>query len=398
LSPFDLFDPVNHTWAWQQALTQPVSEPLAALLNHLLQNALNQRFQSATEVMQAMPNSARGITGLGTMPNPVYTSAIDWECEAVLSGHGGSVNAVAISSDGRWFASGSDDRSIRLWELATGKLIATLTGHSHAIKSLAFLRKDLKPSQDLLVSASQDKALRLWDASTQQCLQTFTGHTQMVTTVCEYPNLDGLMVSGSWDKTVRLWNGQTKQALCILTQHRLAVTAIATHSSKPSEQFLSWIATASCDRTAHLHSLHQDEVGYSAQRQHILADHTGAVLAVAFAPDGSIVATGSDDRTIKLWEVASGKLLQTLSGHSWSVVALAFTPDGQTLVSGSWDSTVKLWPMAGLRAIPEPITLAGHTDSVNAIAISADGQTIISASRDNTLRIWQQVSSNPLPN
>lgn len=390
LSPFDLFDPVNNTWAWQEALAQPASETLATLLNGLLQDALDQRFQSAAEVMQAMPNSARGVTTLGTMPNPIYTAA-DWECRAVLTGHKGSVNAVAISSTNRWLASGGDDKTIRLWELTIGKPIATLTGHSHSVKSLAFFTNTAKADHDFLVSASQDKTLRLWNASTHQCVQTFTGHTQIVTAVVPaYFEPEGLLVSASWDKTVRLWHRQTGQMLSILAQHRLAITAIATNFATTPDQSLGWIASASCDRTVHLHTLHSGMTGYSAQRQHILSDHTGAVLAVAFSPGGRVVATGGDDRTIKLWEVATGELLQTLSGHSWAVAALSFTAEGQILVSGSWDGTVKLWAITELGADPVPLTLTGHTDSVNAIAISPDGQTIVSASRDETLRIWQR--------
>lgn len=122
-----------------------------------------------------------------------------------------------------------------------------------------------------------------------------------------------------------------------------------------------------------------------------LSGHAWAVLTVAFSPDGQILATGSDDNTIKLWEVNTGQLISTLVGHSWSVVAVAFTADGETLLSASCDKTVKLWRVSTAEEI---VTLSGHVDSVSAVAVSKVTQLIASGSRDKTIKLWQLVEQD----
>ncbi|WP_242063163.1 hypothetical protein [Nostoc sp. FACHB-892] len=122
-----------------------------------------------------------------------------------------------------------------------------------------------------------------------------------------------------------------------------------------------------------------------------LLGHAWAVLTVAFSPNGKILATGSDDNTIKLWEVNTGQLISTLVGHSWSVVAVAFTADGKTLLSASWDKTVKLWRVSTAEEI---VTLSGHVDSVSAVAVSKVTQLIASGSRDKTIKLWQLVEQH----
>lgn len=113
--------------------------------------------------------------------------------------------------------------------------------------------------------------------------------------------------------------------------------------------------------------------------------HSGCVKSLAFAPDGKILASASNDNTIKLWDVLTGKELASLEGHTGGVNSLAFTPNGQTLVSGSSDKTVKLWDVAKRKAVR---TLQGHTGAVVAVAISLDGQLVASGSKDQSVKIW----------
>ncbi|MEH2008420.1 serine/threonine-protein kinase [Nostoc sp.] len=405
IPPFDLFDIANDCWVWQQYLTTKVSDRLAQILDKLLQNAVNRRFQSADEVMQAMgmefkiqnPKLVLSVPLRGSKlrvasPREVEVSKIPnppWQCLHTLTGHSGrlsSINALAISPDGYTLASASDEKIVKLWDLNTQKVLASLSGHSQAVKSITF-----SPDGQILATASDDKTIKLWQVETLEEICTLLGHSHAVKSVAFSP--DGqILASGSWDKTIKLWDVKTGTEICPMTGHQLQVNSVA---FSPQGQLL---ASASYDRTIRLWQISALE---SSQRElqnrpcysllSTLSGHAWAVLTVAFSPDGQILATGSDDNTIKFWEVNTGQLICTLVGHSWSVVALAFSADGETLLSASCDKTVKLWRVSTAEEI---VTLSGHVDSVSAVAMSKVTQLIASGSRDKTIKLWQLVEQH----
>ena len=109
------------------------------------------------------------------------------------------------------------------------------------------------------------------------------------------------------------------------------------------------------------------------------------VSSVAFSPDGQYLASGSWDKTVKLWRVETGECTRTMEGHSDWCESVAFSPDGQYLASGSYDNTVKLWRVESGECTR---TMEGHSDCVNSVAFSPDGQYLASGSQDNTVKLW----------
>jgi WD40 repeat protein len=382
MRPFDLLEGVNNTWTWRTYWLLDAGDPtiqgragrLGYILDKLVAFNLSDRYLSAGDVLQAMGHSPSSLP-----PTPVK-EAFFWHCEAILSGHQGlfaAVNAVAFSPDGSAIASGSDDRTVRLWTLKgrRGKEEHTiLTGHAQFVKSIAF-----SPCPPLsLASGSADGMIYLWDIETKQPIYPLQGHGQAVNALAFNPTGD-LLASGSADKMIKLWNPQTGESVKTFVGHTLGVTALA---FSPKGDIL---ASASQDRTVKLWDLDTDKPRLTLTR------HTWAVRAIAFSPDGTAIASGGDDNTILLWDVASRQCLRALSGHSWGVSALGFieTSDHRLiLVSGSWDKTIKLWDAN----TGQPLALlTGHTDSINALAIypMADSWCLVSGSKDKTLRVWQ---------
>ncbi|NIV46293.1 MAG: AAA family ATPase, partial [Gammaproteobacteria bacterium] len=138
---------------------------------------------------------------------------------------------------------------------------------------------------------------------------------------------------------------------------------------------------------AYLGGLHLPEVNFTQAdlAGTVFTDTFGGIYAVAFSPDGQVLAAGTDDGQIRVWQARDGQPLLTCEGHTAAVWAIAFSPDGQTLASGSFDQTVRLWDVRtgqGLKTLP------GHTNAVRSVAFSPDGQTLASGSDDQTVRLW----------
>jgi WD40 repeat protein/uncharacterized caspase-like protein len=172
---------------------------------------------------------------------------------------------------------------------------------------------------------------------------------------------------------------QSSKANLLLNQQLEALVA----SIKAGKQLKNTFALPSNIRVATITTLEQ--AISQIQEHNRFEGHEDGVISVGFSSDG-IIASGSLDKTIKLWSI-DGKLLKTLTGHTEPVYSISFAPDGKTIASGSVDATIKLWNVKDGSLIT---TLKGHTQTVNNVAFSPNGQTIASASADKTIKIWSQ--------
>lgn len=265
-----------------------------------------------------------GVWYLRSLPQLIPQS-IDSTQPYTLKGHSSDVNSVAFSPDGQILATGSDDKTIKVWNLKTRQKIHTLNGHYGWVWAVA-----IAPDGKTLASAGADKTIKLWNLATGEQIRHIQGHSQGVTSIAFSPDSKTL-ASGSLDKTIKLWNLETGKEI----------------------------------RT--------------------LQGHNNAVANLAFSPDGKTLASGSWDKTIKLWNLKTNQVIRTLQGHSDLVMSVAFSPDGTTLASGSKDKTIRLWNLATAQTIH---ILKGHSDKVNSVAYLKNNSVLASGSNDNTIKLW----------
>ncbi len=285
-----------------------------------------------------------------------------------LTGHSSWVDSVIYSPDGRYLASGSQDKTIKIWEVATGKQLLTLTGHSDQVLSVIY-----SPDGRYLASGSQDKTIKIWEVATGKELRTLTGHSDRVRSVVYSP--DGrYLASGSWDKTIKVWDVVTGTELRTLAGYSGWVWSVA---YSPDGRYL---ASGNGDKTIKIWEV------ATGKELPTFTGHSSVVLSVVYSPDGRYLASGSSDKTIKIWEVATGKELPTLTGHSREVMSVVYSPDGRYLASGSQDKTIKIWEVATGKQLR---TLTGHSWGVLSVAYSPDGRYLASGSGDNTIKIWR---------
>ena len=274
--------------------------------------------------------------------------------------------AVAYSPDGKMLASAHGDE-VRLWDVGTGMLKLTLTGHMRSIFRIAF-----SPDGKTLASASLDRTVRLWDVETGWVKQTLTGYTSNFYNVAFSP--DGKILTSASYGGVHLWDVETGWVKQTLTTDDSTYNVVFSRDGKTLTSGNRYAVKLWDVRTSTL------------KLEQTLNDFDGGVSGV-FSPDGEMLANwrSGSDNSVKLLDVEAGVLKQTITGHTLSVNSVAFSPDSRTLASASWDMTIRL---SDVRSGIGRHTFIGHTDSVESVAFSPDGKILASGSLDKTVRLW----------
>lgn len=379
----------------------------------------------------------------------------DWSSEILkLEGHHDQITALTFSPDGHTLASASLDKAVRLWDVTTGEHVQTLDGHDSRVSAVIF-----SSDGQVVATASWDHTIRLWNVVTGNQLQKLEGHIREVLTIAFSP--DGqLLASGSRDHTIRLWNmvGGKYEQTRKLEGHEDDVLAVAYSSdgqhvvsvsydgtfrlwdAATGEQLRrfephsdiritvaispdSLIATVSQDRAVRI----WDMEGHEKLR---IDNHEGGITGLSFFGNGRKLLVSSR-REVGLWDVTSGKHLQTFQskgeygspvafspsrpvaastcfdvvklwdtsanqltasavGHEQPVSAIAFSPDGQTIVTACWDMALQLWDASrGVEGTPKK-RLEGHENYISEVCLSADGRSVASID-GQTMRIWDAV-------
>jgi len=353
----------------------------------------------------ATPSGDRLVSASHDRTLKVWEAASGREL-ATWHGHSKGVTGVLVTADGRRVVSGSDDLTLKLWDLESGRELATWTGHSAWIRAVApspdgrsvlsgalngvVIVWDLEtgkarvawkahragigalvvlPDGQLVLSASDDGTLGLWKVESGERVAVLEGHTDLVRAAAATP--DGRRaVSGSLDGTAKVWDLEAAVALRAGRRHFGEVSALA-------------LAAAGRFVCASRTGLNMFELS-TASPIGTWEGHGGRVRALAVTQDGQRIATGSEDHSVRIWDL-DGRVLARLSGHLDRVTAIAVSPDGRRLASGSHDGVVKVWDVAEGQAL---WSRQAHLRWITALAITQTGD-VISASHDRSVRIWE---------
>jgi len=284
-------------------------------------------------------------------------------------------NSLALAPSGKRVAVGLQDREVQIWDLETEAVVHTLRGHKQTVNHVAYSSDGKR-----IASASSDKTVRLWRDADGRCEAELKGHLHSVAAVAFSADSTQL-ASGGWDTNICLWDveqcavagtGQAK----VLSGHTDWI-----HSMAWAPHGRRRLASSSSDHTVRVWSATWGAV------EQVLVGHLQTVSSVCFSPDGNFLASGSLDRTVRLYDLEEQTLKARfeLESHEASVRCVAFTPDGKCIVVGSGDRAVRVWNVSA----EEDTELCGHEEAVLSVCVSADGDRAVSCGHDYTLRVWR---------
>ena len=246
-----------------------------------------------------------------------------WKLMRVISGHLGWVRSLAVEPGNEWFASGAGDRTIKIWDLASGSLRLTLTGHISTVRGLA-----VSPRHPYLFSCAEDKMVKCWDLETNKVIRHYHGHLSGVYTLALHPTLD-VLVTGGRDGVARVWDMRSRSNIHVLSGHKGTVTDVKCQATDPQ------VITSSLDSHIRLWDL------AAGKTMAVLTHHKKGVRALAVHPIEWTFASGSTG-SIKQWKCPEGAFMQNFEGQNAIINTLSVNEDN-VLFSGGKLTSLNPW-------------------------------------------------------
>uniref|UniRef100_A0A672IGC0 Pleiotropic regulator 1 n=1 Tax=Salarias fasciatus TaxID=181472 RepID=A0A672IGC0_SALFA len=305
-----------------------------------------------------------------TMPKPQWHPP--WKLFRVISGHLGWVRSIAVEPGNQWFVTGSADRTIKIWDLASGKLKLSLTGHISTVRGVA-----VSSRSPYLFSCGEDKQVKCWDLEYNKVIRHYHGHLSAVYDLDLHPTID-VLVTCSRDATARVWDMRTKANVHTLTGHTNTVATVRCQAAEPQ------IITGSHDSTIRLWDL------IAGKTRATLTNHKKSVRSLFHR---YTFASGSADN-IKQWMFPDGNFIQNLSGHNAIINTLAVNSDG-VLVSGADNGTIHMWDwrtgynFQRIHAAVQPGSLDSES-GIFACVFDNSESRLITAEADKTIKVYKE--------
>jgi WD40 repeat protein/serine/threonine protein kinase len=284
----------------------------------------------------------------------------------VLGAHSDLVSCLAVDRSGRRLLSGSFDGQAMLHDLVSGQRLVVFRGHEGPITSLAWA-----PDQRRFATTGADGTVRVWRSDQPDPVLTLEGHEEETTGVAFSADGETLYSTG-FDSSVRAWNLSTGES-SLLDQQTVGFTTLGASPER------GLVVAGSLDGSIHVISSEGDAVP-----RH-LEGHKAQVVGMAVSPGGAWLASGSDDRTVRLWDLTAAEADPGTIGHAGAVSSVAWSPDGARLISGGWDGTARLWDAASGQQLA---VLDGHGGKVHSAALRPDAAQAATAGTDRAVRIW----------
>jgi WD40 repeat protein len=296
--------------------------------------------------------------------------------------HDGEVRAAKFTPDGSKVLTAANDLNVKLWDVQTSQLLKIYIGFDSDIYGNRDIYSlDVSPDGKRFITTGTDYIIRIWDIESGEIVKEWDGEHSWNcrsdgwcgATNARYAFDGNYIITCDFGGKVKLWD-QEGNLLKEIPGHEIEVKAV--DISRDGK----YIATGSRDKTVKLWDFN------TAQLLKVFKGHTGAVNQVNFAPDGDSILTASEDQTAKLWDL-EGKILLNIDGHADNVCTAAFSANGKYIITASGDKTAKIWDQGGKLVN----TLSGHGQELRSAYFSADEKIVITASKDTTAKVWPQV-------